>query len=120
MRFKIYSVIPCIYKRDYSMGGNNGSLISNLVAWPLSLSLCLFVCLSLCHFCHLCNFCPFCHFGEGRGEKGRGVTYIQTDIQIYIHTEPPTKRVLEEHSLLKRRNKRLTSEVNAIRLYKPR
>ena len=27
--------------------------------------------------------------------------YIHTDIQTDIHTEPPTKRVLEEHSLLK-------------------
>ena len=24
MRFKIHSVIPCIYKRDYSTGGNRG------------------------------------------------------------------------------------------------
>ena len=27
--------------------------------------------------------------------------YMHTYIQTYIHTEPPTERVLEEHSLLK-------------------
>ena len=35
--------------------------------------------------------------GMGRGEKGRGLLKNVTDIQ----TEPLTKRVLEEHSLLK-------------------
>ena len=35
---------------------------------------------------------------EGRGEKGRGVNMLHTD----RHTEPPTKRILEEHSLLKK------------------
>ena len=46
--------------------------------------------------------------GEGwRGERRGGELkcYTQTDIQTYIqtyrHTDPPTKRVLEEHSLLK-------------------
>ena len=42
--------------------------------------------------------------GEGRGGERRGgdlKCYIQTDIQTYRHTDPPTKRVLEEHSLLK-------------------
>ena len=38
---------------------------------------------------------------EGRGEKGRGVKMLHTYIHTDRHTEPPTKRVLEEHSLLK-------------------
>ena len=32
---------------------------------------------------------------------GRGVKMLHTDIQTDRHTEPPTKRVLEDHSLLK-------------------
>ena len=46
---------------------------------------------------------------HGRGRDGRGVelkcyihTDIQTEVQTYINTDPPTKRVLEELSLLKR------------------
>ena len=39
--------------------------------------------------------------GEGRGEKGRDAKVLQTYIQTDRHTDPPTKRVLEEHSLLK-------------------
>ena len=42
--------------------------------------------------------------GEGRGEEGRGVKgrgEKGSQNVTYIHTEPPTKRVLEEHSLLK-------------------
>ena len=35
--------------------------------------------------------------GELRGEKRRGAKVIKT----YRHTDPPTKWVLEEHSLLK-------------------
>ena len=54
-----------------------------------------------------CNIVLYLIEGEGRGEKGRGVkmlhTYIHTDIQTYRHTEPLTKRVLEEHSLLKKK-----------------
>ena len=54
--------------------------------------------LSFLPFCHFCYFCYFCHFfwgGEGRG--GELKCYRHTDIQ----TDPPTKLVLEEHSLLK-------------------
>ena len=52
--------------------------------------------------------------GEGRAWEGRAGerrggelkcyrhTDIQTYRQTYIHTDPQTKRVLEEHSLLKR------------------
>ena len=89
MRFKIHSVIPCIYKRDYSQ------------------SLCLFVSLSFCHFVclsrclsvslslsfFLCLSLSLCFslslylclsvltviggFGErGRGEKGRGAKVL--------------------------------------------
>ena len=39
---------------------------------------------------------------EGEVRGGDLKCYIQTDIQTYRHTDPPTKRVLEEHSLLKR------------------
>ena len=42
--------------------------------------------------------------GMGRGEKGRGVKMLHTDRHTDIQTEPLTKRVLEEHSLLKREN----------------
>ena len=44
-------------------------------------------------------FCPFCHLS--RGEKLKIKCYINTYIQTDRHTEPPTKWVLEEHSLLK-------------------
>ena len=34
---------------------------------------------------------------KGKGEKGRGAKVLH----MYRHTDPPTKRVLEENSLLK-------------------
>ena len=39
--------------------------------------------------------------GEGRGEKGRGVEMLHTYVQTYRHTDPLTKWVVEELSLLK-------------------
>ena len=42
----------------------------------------------------------------GEGREGELKCYIHTDKQTYIHTDrhtdPPTKRVQEEHSLLKK------------------
>ena len=57
MHFKIHSVILCIYKRDYSTRGNNGSLRKIFSCWAtlsVSLSFCLFVYLSLCLIVSLC------------------------------------------------------------------
>jgi hypothetical protein len=40
--------------------------------------------------------------GEGeRGGERRGAKVLHTDSLTYRHTDPPKKRVLEEHSLLK-------------------
>ena len=90
MRFKIHSVKPCIYKRDYSTGGNIGSLIyveKYLVAGPLSLSLCLFICMSLCLFVSL-SLCLW------RG--GELKCYRHTYIQTYRHTDIQTYRPSDE------------------------
>ena len=49
-------------------------------------------------------FCFTLHLGEGgegRGKKGRRAKVLQTYRHTDRHTDPPTKRVLEEHSLLK-------------------
>ena len=46
-------------------------------------------------------------------------TYIHTYIQTDILTEPPTKRVLEEHSLLKRKEKGWGQISNLMKLYTP-
>ena len=39
--------------------------------------------------------------GEGRGGEKRGAKVLHTYKHTDGHTDPPTKRVLEEHSLLK-------------------
>ena len=81
--------------------------VSLSLGLSVSLSLCLFVSLSLClsFSLSLClsvnpwrsNYCAFEILRRG----GELKCYIQTDIHIDRHTDPPTKRVLGEHSLLK-------------------
>ena len=94
MRFKMHSVIPCILNKIIQLE----DIEKYLVAGPLSLSR-LFVSFFVifCHFLSLCLFVSLflCFFvgGEGRGGAGKLKCYIQTS----RHTDPPTKRVLEEH-----------------------
>ena len=102
MRFKMHSVIPCILNKiiqledieKYSVAGplslSRVSLFvifCHFLSFFVSLSLCLFVSLFLCFFVG----------GVGRGGEGKLKFYIQTS----RHIDPSTKRVLEEHSLLK-------------------
>ena len=70
MRFKIHSVIPCIYKRDYSV----------------SLFVCLFVSLFFLSFLG--------RGGERRGGKLK--CYRHTDIQTYKQTYRQTYRPSDE------------------------
>ena len=65
------------------------------------------------HCCNFLSFCHFCHFclfvgregtggkgreGDGRGCEGRGGELRGGEVKM-LHTDPPTKRVLEEHLL---------------------
>ena len=47
---------------------------------------------------------------EEEGE-GRGAKVLQTYRQTYIYTDPPTKRVLEEHSLLKKKTSYISFKI---------